>query len=70
MYISTRANIKWKIYNIHTYLKGVFFISGFYDLALIQSFFGIFEIERTFFHSIHRRIFKYVKTLLIGQILV
>ena len=37
-----------------------------FDLALIQSLFGIFEIGRTFFHSIHRRIFK--KTLLIGHI--
>ena len=48
----------------------VFFNSAFYDLALIQSFFGTFEIGRTFFHSIHRRIFKNAKTLLIGQILV
>ena len=49
---------------------GCFFNSVFYDLALIQSFFRIIEIVRTFFHSIHRRIFKNVKTLLIGQILV
>ena len=51
-------------------LQGVFFNSVFYDLAIIQEFFGIFEIGRTFFHSIHRRIFKNAKTLLIGQILV
>ena len=50
--------------------KGCFFNSVFYDFALIQSFFGIFEIVRTFFHSIHRRIFKNAKTLLIGQIFV
>ena len=49
---------------------GCFFSSGFYDLALIQSFFRIFEIGRAFFHSIHWRIFKNAKTLLIGQILV
>jgi hypothetical protein len=49
---------------------GCLFNSVFYDLALIQSFFGIFEIVRTFFHSIHRRIFENAKTLLIGQILV
>ena len=41
----------------------VFFNSVIYDLALIQSFFGIFEIVRTLFHSIHRRIFKNAKTL-------
>ena len=39
----------------------------FYDLALIQSFFGILEIVRTFFHSVHRGNFK---ILLIGQIFV
>ena len=44
------------------------FNSVFFYLALIQSFFGIFEIERTFFHSIHRRIFKNAKNLLIGQV--
>ena len=52
------------------YCIGCFFNSVFYDLALIQSFFVIFEIGRTFFHSIHRQIFKNSKTLLIGQILV
>ena len=49
---------------------GSFYNSVFYELALILSFFGIFEIVRTFFHSIHRRIFKNTKTVLIGQILV
>ena len=49
---------------------GCFLNSVIYDLALIQSFFGIFEIGMTFFHSIHRRILKNAKTLLIGQILV
>ena len=49
---------------------GCFFNSGFYALALIQSFFGILQIGRTFFHSIHRQIFKNAKTLWIGQILV
>ena len=48
----------------------VFFNSVFNDLALIQLFFGIFAIGRTFFYSIHRRIFRNVKILLIGQILV
>ena len=38
-----------------------FLNSGFYDLALIQSFFGVIEIVRTFFNTIHRRIFKNVK---------
>ena len=37
---------------------GCFFNSGTYDLALIESFFEILEIVRTFFHSIHMRIFK------------
>ena len=50
-------------YNIMS--TGCFFNSRFYDLALIQSYFGIFEIERTFFHSIYRRIFKNATTLLI-----
>ena len=49
---------------------GCYFNSGFYDLALIQSISGIFKIGRKFFHTIHRRIFKNAKTLLIGQILV
>ena len=49
---------------------GFFLNSVIYDLALIQSFFGIFEIVRTFFHSVHRGIFKNAKILLIGQILV
>ena len=52
------------------YTIGCYFNSGIYDLALIQSFFGIFEIGRTFFHSIHERIFKNAKALLIGLILV
>ena len=47
-------------------IQGVFLILGFFYLALIQSFLGIFEIVKTFFHSIHRRIFKDAKTLLIG----
>ena len=38
--------------------------------AVIQSFFGIFEIGRTFFNTIQRRFFKYAKTLLVGQILL
>ena len=59
------------LYNLFFTLHiGCFFNSVFYDLALILSFFGIFEIVRTFFHSVHRRIFKDVKTLLIEQILV
>ena len=36
---------------------GFFFNSGTYDLAIFQSFFGIFEIGWRFFHSIHWRIF-------------
>ena len=44
---------------------GCYLNSDIYDLALIQSFFGIFEIGSTFFHSKHRRIFKNAKTLLI-----
>ena len=55
---------------VHFAYIGCFFNSGFYDLALIQSFLGILEIGRTFFHSTQRRIFKNAKTLLIGQILV
>ena len=56
-------------FDFHKY-RVFFFNSVIYDLALIQSFFGIFEIGRTFFDIIHRRIFKNAKTLLIGQILV
>jgi hypothetical protein len=62
--------IKRLILRAYHQATGCFFNSVFYDLALIQSFFGIFEIWRTFFHSIHRRIFKNAKTLLIVQILV
>ena len=45
-----------------SYITGCFFNFVIYDLALIHSFFWIFEIGRTFFHSIHRRIFKNDKT--------
>ena len=61
----------WIIVSMNYLNYRVFFLnSGFYDLALIQSFFEIFEIGRTFFHSIYRRIFKNAKTLIIRQILV
>ena len=50
------------------YYIGCFFNSVFYDLALIQSFFGIFEIVRTFFPQYTSA--ENTKTLLIGQTLV
>ena len=44
---------------------GYFFLdSGFYDFAVIQSFFGIFDIKRYFLTLyVHWRIFKNVTTL-------
>ena len=50
--------------NVFIY-TGCFFNSVIYDLALIQSFFGIFEIVRKFVHRKHWGIFKNAKTLLI-----
>ena len=47
------------------------FNSVFNDLALIQSFFGIFEIVRTLFPQYTwKKMGKNVKTLLKGQIVV
>ena len=43
--IGTAEGIR-SLYNIMP--TGRFFNSGFYDLALIRSYFGIFEIERIF----------------------
>ena len=47
---------------------GCFFDSGFYDLALIQSFFWNNLDWKDIFPQYHQRIFKNIKTLLIGQI--
>ena len=48
--------------------KDIFFNSDKYDLAIIQSFFGIFQIRMTFLHNLQRHIFENIKTLLIEQI--